>query len=83
MAVRDLFSSPTLLEHMARGAIGISAYYAAGYFFMLPSISALVPALALGIVAVLAMRGCPVCWSIGLMNTTRNQVCPIPVPRKK
>lgn len=83
MAVRDLFSSASVPEHLARGTIGIAAYFGAGYFFMLPSVAALLPAVALAIVSLAVMRGCPVCWSIGLFNTTRNQVCPIPIAPKK
>ncbi len=82
MAVRDLFASATLPEHFVRGAIGIGAYYTAGKLLALPSMISLVAAVALGIASLVIMRGCPVCWTIGLMNTTRNKVCPIPSPKR-
>ena len=77
-----MFTSPTLPEHIVRGLIGISAYYAAGKLLAQPSIISLIAAVALGIVSLVIMRGCPVCWTIGLMNTTRNQTCPIPSPKR-
>lgn len=82
MAVRDLFASATLPEHIVRGVIGIGSYYCAGKLLALPSMTSLVAAVALGIASLVIMRGCPVCWTIGLMNTTRNQVCPIPIKSK-
>jgi hypothetical protein len=81
--VRDLFASASLPEHFTRGVIGISAYYCAGKLLALPSVTSLIAAVVLAVASLVIMRGCPVCWTIGLMNTTRNQVCPIPIRSKK
>lgn len=60
-----MFASRTLTEHLARGAIGIGATtYAAIHaeeslaypFVLLP-------------IAFLALRGCPMCWLVGLVQT--------------
>jgi len=83
MAVSNLFASKSIPEHFVRGSIGIAAYYGAGKLLALPSLTALGAAVVLGVASLVIMRGCPVCWTIGLMNTTRNQLCPIPTNSKK
>ena len=63
---KTMFASSSLVEHLARGVVGICALnYAL-------SISAQhsVDSLALGGVSLLAFRGCPTCWTIGLVETT-------------
>ncbi|MFF3291710.1 hypothetical protein [Streptomyces sp. NPDC003023] len=59
------FASPTLLRHLARGAVGFGAL--TGSFALIPAFGA--PSLLLLPLGVLALRGCPVCWSIGLAQT--------------
>jgi len=63
----SLFASKNLAEHLLRGALGLGALYWA------VTLSATAPfaALALGVGALVALRGCPVCWSIGLLQTAR------------
>jgi hypothetical protein len=78
MAVKNLFASPNLPEHLLRGAFGITAWIVARQLFAMTTISSLVGAVVLIAASLVVMRGCPFCWTIGLMNTTRNQVCPIP-----
>jgi hypothetical protein len=60
-----MFASKTLTEHLARGAIGIGATTCAAIhageslaypFVLLP-------------IALLALRGCPMCWLVGLAQT--------------
>jgi hypothetical protein len=61
-----MFASSSLVEHLARGVVGICALsYAI-------SISAQhsVYSLALAGVSLLAFRGCPICWTIGFVETT-------------
>ena len=60
-----MFASNTLLEHSLRGAVGIAALWYA------VTIAASHPlgSLALGALALLAFRGCPICWTIGLVET--------------
>jgi hypothetical protein len=64
------FASKTLLEHLVRGLIGIGAISLAvslgnpgGPWWSIPS------ALILGGVAIVAFRGCPICWTMGLIAT--------------
>ncbi len=60
-----MFASRTLIEHILRGAVGIGALWVA------VAIAASHPwgSLALGALVLLAFRGCPICWTIGLVET--------------
>jgi hypothetical protein len=60
-----MFASNTLLEHSLRGAVGTGALWYA------VTIAATHPlgSLALGALALLAFRGCPICWTVGLVET--------------
>ena len=62
-----LFASKNVGEHLVRGALGIVALHWA------ITLSATQPfgALALGVSALIALRGCPLCWTIGLVQTAR------------
>ena len=64
-----MFASNTLIEHVLRGAIGIGALW------MAVAITATHPwgSLALGVLVLLAFRGCPICWTIGLIETIGQQ----------
>jgi hypothetical protein len=59
------FSSRTLAEHLLRGAVGIAALVLA------VRISGSHPLLAIGLAVgmVAAFRGCPICWTMGLIDT--------------
>lgn len=65
-----VFASKTLKEHFLRGALGLACLIA-GYQLIAPSQSWL--AFGGGFVflglSLWALRGCPVCWSVGLINT--------------
>jgi len=66
---KTMFASSSLIEHLLRGVIGICTLsYAI-------SISAQhsVYSLALAGVSLLAFRGCPICWTIGLAETIRQR----------
>jgi hypothetical protein len=78
MAVRNLFASPNLPEHLLRGGFGLSAWIVARQLFAMTSISSLIGAFILIAASLVVLRGCPVCWTIGLLNTSRNAACPIP-----
>lgn len=59
------FASTSLPRHLARGAVGFIALIAA---------VALIPvswpaSLLLAPVGLFALRGCPTCWAIGLLQT--------------
>jgi len=73
----DLLSSATLTEHLLRGAAGASAFYAAITIAQTTQIWWTLPAsLALGVVALVLFRGCPVCWTIGLGRTLYAKFAP-------
>jgi len=59
------FASKSLAEHLARGAAGAIAL--ATSFCIAPEHSG--AAFALLPVALLALRGCPTCWTVGLFQT--------------
>ncbi|MGW6691951.1 hypothetical protein [Streptomyces sp. NPDC054961] len=59
------FASTSVPRHLARGALGFAAL--AGSLALLPLTG---PAsLLLAPVGLIALRGCPMCWAIGLMET--------------
>jgi hypothetical protein len=60
-----MFASNTLLEHLVRGAIGLTALALA---FHLQDVSVFVPILLVPI-GLLALKGCPMCWTLGLGET--------------
>ncbi|MFC9298625.1 hypothetical protein ACFTWH_28100 [Streptomyces sp. NPDC057011] len=59
------FASASLPRHLARGGIGFGALI--GAFALLPVVG--VASLLLAPVGVLALRGCPMCWAVGLAQT--------------
>jgi hypothetical protein len=60
-----MFASKTLTEHLARGAVGLTAVALA---LALADTSLVFPLVLLPI-ALLALRGCPMCWLMGLGET--------------
>jgi len=63
------FASKTLAHHLLRGGA------AAGLIALAIEINHELPLLAVvaGIAAIVAMRGCPTCWLIGLCETPRGK----------
>jgi len=61
-----MFASATLAGHLLRGVLGIGAIWLAIDLSASPWLS-----VGLGVVALLAFRGCPMCWTIGLVETVR------------
>jgi hypothetical protein len=59
------FASASVPRHLVRGAIGFGALIAA--FALIPVIGWI--SLLLLPVGLLALRGCPTCWAIGLVET--------------
>jgi hypothetical protein len=59
-----IFASASMVGHLLRGGIGIALVYWAFQHQTDTSLSMLA---AVG--ALLAFRGCPVCWTIGLFET--------------
>jgi hypothetical protein len=68
-----MFASKSLIEHVARGAIGAAAIIAAIGIGREPGIIALLSSLGLAAVALIAFRGCPICWTMGLVETARDR----------
>lgn len=64
-----MFASKNIYEHILRGIIGIGAFYIASTQQHL--IGAAV--LPLILIALLAFRGCPMCWVTGLFQTIINR----------
>ncbi|MES2512223.1 MAG: hypothetical protein V4625_20020 [Pseudomonadota bacterium] len=65
-----LFASRTLSGHLVRGAVAFALLFAA------IKEQETSPALAVlaGLAALLVMRGCPVCWAIGLLETLQQKI---------
>ncbi|MEU9700772.1 hypothetical protein [Streptomyces sp. NPDC047981] len=59
------FASSSLLRHLVRGVIGFGGLI--GALALLPVTGPI--SLLLLPVGVLALRGCPMCWTIGLLQT--------------
>ena len=59
------FASRSLLQHLGRGALGLALL--AGTFHF--ALNAPLISLFLGIGAFFALRGCPLCWCLGLWET--------------
>jgi hypothetical protein len=59
-----MFASRSLLEHLARGVVGASALVCA--VLLAPLVW---PPFVLVPIGLLALRGCPLCWTIGLIET--------------
>lgn len=65
----DMFASSTLVEHLLRGVVGIGAIWLAVVFSASIWLS-----LGLGVLALLAFRGCPMCWTFGLFQTIGKRI---------
>ena len=63
------FASASVNRHYARGAVGLLALTAA----VVGAAAGAPAALALLIVTVVAWRGCPTCWAVGLMETRADE----------
>jgi len=59
------FASRSVPRHVARGVIGFGALI--GAFALLPTVGPV--SLVLAPAGLLALRGCPTCWVIGLIET--------------
>lgn len=59
------FASTSLPRHLIRGAVGFGALI--GAVALIPFVG--LPSLVLASIGLLALRGCPTCWTIGLVQT--------------
>lgn len=60
-----IFGNRTLRIHFLRGAAGFAAIYLALRVFGASGW----PALVLAVVALWMLKGCPMCWTVGLFET--------------
>ena len=65
-----MFASRTIAAHLLRGVIAATLITWAA----LHSSSAPILAVAALVMAVVAMRGCPLCWTVGLIETISEMV---------
>lgn len=64
-----LFSSTSVGTHLIRGAVAFAALsWALSHQATTPFL-----ALGAGVAALFAFRGCPVCWTVGLVETLRQK----------
>jgi hypothetical protein len=64
-----VFATQTLTGHLIRGAVAFALIYLAiEQQHVHPAASLLA-----GLLALVAMRGCPVCWTIGLVEIIRER----------
>jgi hypothetical protein len=64
-----LFATQTLTGHVIRGAVAFALLYVAIEQQHLCPVASLLA----GLLAFVAMRGCPACWTIGLVETIRQR----------
>ena len=72
MAISNLFASKSIIEHVVRGAVGIGAFYGTAWALTLTGNFAFLATAGFLAIGLFALRGCPFCWSIGLINTVLN-----------
>lgn len=64
------FASRSVRQHLLRGLVGFPAMFlAVPLWFLGPAWWHAAIAVLLGVVAVLAFRGCFLCWTLGLVQT--------------
>ena len=63
-----MFASKNLFMHLTRGAVGFGLIFLA---FTTAQVWLTIPLFLGGLVA---LRGCPMCWTIGLIETIYNKV---------
>ena len=63
------FATRTLTGHVIRGAVAFALLYLAIEQQHVHPVTSSVA----GLLALVAMRGCPVCWTIGLAETIRQR----------
>ncbi|MFD3463264.1 hypothetical protein ACFWVM_26410 [Nocardia fluminea] len=61
----DDFASKSVFEHLVRGGVGFGALI--GSIALIPIVGPI--SLLLLPVGLVALRGCPTCWAIGLIQT--------------
>jgi hypothetical protein len=63
------FASRTLGRHLLRGLVGGVAFVIAmPLFFLGEGWPAMTGAAVFGVISAVALRGCPLCWTVGLLE---------------
>jgi hypothetical protein len=65
-----MFASKTIAAHLSRGVTAAALITWA----LLHQLSNPVFAVAAAVLAVVAMRGCPLCWTLGLLETIGERI---------
>ncbi len=66
----SLFGSRSIGRHLLRGLVGgIAFVIAVPLFFLGQGWLAMTGAAVFGLVSAVALRGCPLCWAVGLVET--------------
>ena len=63
------FASSSIPVHLVRGVLAIAALTLSLWLLRAPSPLAVPGAAALGVGGLVLLRGCPMCWTIGLVAT--------------
>lgn len=72
-----MFASKSVLEHLARGVVGFGALAVAFVVARAsPGWGSTAGSIALAIFALAALHGCPVCWTIGMVETVYRRLQP-------
>lgn len=69
------FASRSVARHLVRGAVGLVLIVAALALVAVRGPVTLLLLLPAGV----ALRGCPTCWALGLVQTRAARACPVPV----
>jgi hypothetical protein len=70
-SANGFFASESLFGHLIRGGVAIGLLVWAIRHPMQPTLSVVA-----GIGALIAFRGCPICWTIGLVETVIQKIKP-------
>jgi hypothetical protein len=70
-----LFASVSIVGHLLRGAIGIALVY-----WAIQNQNQAVLSLAAAGGALWAFRGCPICWTVGLIESVLQKRRPVAAP---
>ena len=68
-----MLRSKTVLAHILRGVIGFCVLVSAILLARNADTASLLASVTLAIVALIALRGCPACWTIGLFEIMRGK----------
>jgi hypothetical protein len=76
-----MFASGSFFEHLLRGLIGAGSFALAIWKGSAEGGIAIVLSLALAAVGLVALRGCPICWTTGLIEMVSAKMGPRSRPK--